>query len=68
MRHHIHREDHLFFPLDWKVFTPEDLALVTRELEHHDERGGGSAITESRQLLREMATLVGSEHSLPRDR
>ena len=58
LRHHIHREDHVFFPLAWKEFSPHDLEQIKREFAHQSSKHGDAALERNQQLVLDMGAML----------
>jgi serine/threonine protein kinase len=59
LRHHIHKEDHQFFPEAREAFTADEMKGLSELFRKEEERSGGGGTCESYQnLVQEMALLL----------
>lgn len=58
IRHHIHREEYVFYPIAEKEFSEEEQKSLLGEFEKEDKKTGGKTFEESQKLLREMGALL----------
>jgi len=68
LRQHIHREDHIFYPLVEKEFSQSDDQRLLEEFRKAEERCGGKVFERSRRLLMEMGAMLeerGQDAPLP---
>jgi serine/threonine protein kinase len=57
LRHHIHKEDHNFFPLARDEFTEKELWALSELFGREEEKFGGKFFENSQDLVQEMAKL-----------
>lgn len=58
LRHHIHREEHVFYPLVQKEFSEAEHAAVLEEFEKEHKKAGARVHDDARTLVREMGTIL----------
>lgn len=58
LRHHIHVEDHVFYPLSAKTMTAEDMGALENEFGKARERHGERAFEENHKLVIDMGSML----------
>jgi hemerythrin-like domain-containing protein len=58
LRHHIHTEDHLFFPMARGTLTAADLEEVSAEFARERERHGGDAFERNHKAVVDMGSIL----------
>ena len=58
LRHHIHREDHIFYPMVKEEFSENEGQDLLRLFEKEDQKAGGKTFENSQKLVHEMAALL----------
>ena len=58
LRHHIHTEDHLFYPMARKTLTAEEFEQVAQEFGKEHERHGGDAFERNHKLVVDMGSII----------
>ena len=58
LRLHIHKEDHIFFPMVENEFSVSDLRSLLELFEEENHKTGGKTLEESQKLVQEMAELL----------
>lgn len=58
LRHHIHREDHVFYPMVAREFSEGELRSLLDLFRQEEAKAGGQAVENSRTLLEEMSALL----------
>jgi len=58
LRHHIHREDHVFYPLVDEILSEDDQQYLAEEFESENKKKGGNTLEDSQKLLKEMGPLL----------
>ncbi len=58
LRQHIHREDHVFYPMVEETFTVDEHETLLETFEQEHEKGEGNVFEAGRILVREMGTLL----------
>jgi len=58
LRHHIHVEDHVFYPMVDSTLTPGELQQLQEEFEKQDRKAGNGTHEAARQLVRDMGSLL----------
>lgn len=58
LRHHIHTEDHLFFPMARDELTDDEKKMLVEEFEKERARAGGRSFEEAHKLLVDMGSLL----------
>jgi hemerythrin-like domain-containing protein len=58
LRHHIHLEDHVFYPLAGNVLSAGQMDSVARQFEQERERHGGDAFERSHKLVVDMGSIL----------
>lgn len=58
LRHHIHKEDHVFYPLVDEILSEDDQQYLTEEFRSESEKTGGNTLEDSKKLLMEMGPLL----------
>ncbi len=58
LRHHIHREDYVFYPLVDKELSQEEQAALLSEFKKEEAKLGGNTYQECEKLVKEMGTLL----------
>lgn len=60
LRHHIHREDHIFYPAVDIELSDEEQWYLLNEFSKEDEKAGGDFLEKNRKLVTEMGALLTS--------
>ncbi len=58
LRHHIHIEDHVFFPLAAKVLSPGDMTEIAAEFAKERTRHGGDAFEKGHKQVVDMGSIL----------
>jgi hemerythrin-like domain-containing protein len=58
LRQHIHREDHIFYPMVEQEISEEEHGLLLEEFARAEERAGAGAFEKSRGLVQEMGAIL----------
>ncbi|RJP68028.1 MAG: hypothetical protein C4532_13395 [Candidatus Abyssobacteria bacterium SURF_17] len=58
LRHHIHREDHIFYPMVDKELSKDDQKYLLDEFKKKESEDGGKAFANSQKLVQEMGSLL----------
>jgi hemerythrin-like domain-containing protein len=58
LRHHIHIEDHVFYPMAGKVLTAEEMDAVGREFAKAREKDGGDTFERCHKLVVDMGSIL----------
>jgi len=58
LRHHIHKEDHHFFPMAKEAYSESEFQDLLELFEIEDQKVGGKTFKNSRELVQEMAALL----------
>ena len=58
LNHHIHREDHVFYPMVREALSPSEMTAITELFQTEDRKAGPEALQTSRGLVRQMASLL----------
>jgi hemerythrin-like domain-containing protein len=58
LRHHIHVEDHVFYPMVRNTLSPDELARVGQEFEKERARHGADAFERSHKLVVDMGSML----------
>ncbi len=58
LRHHIHLEDHVFFPLVEETMSPEEKQSLLEEFEKEDKKSGVNTFEECHKLVVDMGSLL----------
>lgn len=58
LNHHIHREDHVFYPMVREALSPSEMTAITELFQTEDRKAGPEALETSRGLVRQMASLL----------
>jgi hemerythrin-like domain-containing protein len=58
LRHHIHREDHVFYPMVDKELSEGDQQYLLNEFKKEDAKTGGKSLDNGRKLAAEMGSLL----------
>jgi len=59
MRNHVHKEDHLFFPMVAEALTPEEMDALMVEFDKESEKAGPHVFEEAHKIVVDMgSTLV----------
>lgn len=62
LRHHIHIEDHVFYPMAKKTLAATELEQVAREFENQRERHGRDAFERNHKLVVDMGSILTHLH------
>ena len=62
MRNHIHKEDHVFFPMVKGELTPEEEALVKKEFERARIKSGEDVFEKNHKLVVDMGSILSHMH------
>ena len=57
-RAHIHKEDHVFFPMVAKEFSDQEMAQINVEFEKVKQKAGGQKFEEAHRLVVEMGSIL----------
>jgi len=58
LRHHIHTEDHVFYPMAKKTLTEKEMNLVAQEFETQKEKAGPDTFERSHKLVVDMGSIL----------
>lgn len=58
LRHHIHTEDHVFYPMARKTLGEEDLGRLAEEFERQREKHGADTFERSHKLVVDMGSIL----------
>ncbi|MGQ9652903.1 MAG: hemerythrin domain-containing protein [Thermodesulfobacteriota bacterium] len=58
LNHHIHREDHVFYPMVREALSPSEMAAITELFQTEDRKAGPKAFETNQGLVRHMASLL----------
>lgn len=58
LRHHIHTEDHIFYPMAKKMLTDEEMQLVAKEFETQKEKVGRDTFERCHKLVVDMGSIL----------
>jgi hemerythrin-like domain-containing protein len=58
LRHHIHTEDHVFFPLAKEQLTDDDMAAIAAEFENEHDRHGADTFERCHKLVVDMGSML----------
>jgi hemerythrin-like domain-containing protein len=58
MRHHIHTEDHVFYPMARKELTPEELDQLSAEFEKQRQKYGGDCFERNHKIVVDMGSIL----------
>jgi hemerythrin-like domain-containing protein len=58
LRSHIHKEDHVFFPLAQEALTAEEADQLHQEFDNASQKAGGSCFEESHKLVVDMGSIL----------
>ena len=58
LRHHIHVEDHVFFPMAKKVLTPDEIEQLSQEFIKQREKTGGDMFERSHKTVVDMGSIL----------
>jgi hemerythrin-like domain-containing protein len=58
LRHHIHLEDHVFYPLAEETMSPQEKQSLLEEFEKENKRSGEKTFEECHKLVVDMGTLL----------
>ena len=61
LRRHIHREDHVFYPMAEELLSDQEHRMLLDEFAKVNEKYGGEMFERSRQLVREMGQMLEEE-------
>ena len=62
LRHHIHTEDHVFYPMAKKTLTAADFSEVAKEFVAQREKHGGDLFERSHKTLVDMGSILTHLH------
>jgi hemerythrin-like domain-containing protein len=62
LRHHIHVEDHVFYPMAEKNLTAEDLEQISREFVSERDKHGGDVFERCHKLVVDMGSILTHLH------
>ena len=60
LRQHIHREDHVLFPMALHALSPDDLQQLLVEFQRADEKAGENFVEKNEERVQKMAALLVS--------
>ena len=58
LRHHIHIEDHVFYPMARKSLSEEELGQLSREFDKQREKQGGDTFERCHKLVVDMGSIL----------
>ena len=58
LRHHIHIEDHVFYPMAKKVLTPDEIDMLAQEFEKQKEKAGGDMFERCHKIVVDMGSIL----------
>jgi hemerythrin-like domain-containing protein len=58
LRHHIHTEDHVFYPLAKNTLSEEEMAGLADEFERQREKHGGDAFERNHKIVVDMGSIL----------
>ncbi len=58
LRHHIHKEDHIFFPAVDIELTDEENNYLLEEFSKEDNKKGGNVLEKNKTVVDEMAKML----------
>jgi hemerythrin-like domain-containing protein len=58
LRHHIHTEDHVFYPMAKKTLSEEEMRMVAREFETQKDKVGADTFESSHKLVVDMGSIL----------
>jgi len=58
LRHHIHREDNIFYPIAEKEFSEKEKEIILEAFKKEDEKANSRTTEEGKRLLREMGACL----------
>jgi hemerythrin-like domain-containing protein len=58
LRHHIHTEDHVFYPMARKTLTAEEFEQLSEEFVKQREKHGGDAFERNHKLVVDMGSII----------
>ncbi len=58
LRHHLHTEDHVFFPMARKQLTDQEMGDLLREFESTKEKMGGNTFEECHKMVVDMGSML----------
>lgn len=62
LRHHIHIEDHVFYPMAERTLSGDDLAQISQEFVAQREKHGGDVFERCHKLVVDMGSIVTHLH------
>lgn len=62
LRHHIHIEDHVFFPMVKKLLAPEEIEQLSQEFEKQKARAGGDMFERCHKIVVDMGSALSHLH------
>ncbi len=61
LKHHIHLEDHVFFPLAREAMNAEEMEALGREFEREKERHGADTFQRFHKLVLDLDAMLAGE-------
>jgi len=58
LKHHIHVEDHVFYPMVKRTLTEDEMDMVSTEFVNQREKHGGDAFERSHKLVVDMGSIL----------
>jgi hemerythrin-like domain-containing protein len=58
LRHHIHKEDHIFYPMAREELTDQDEQELVKEFDNAREKSGGIAFEEAHKAVVDMGSIL----------
>lgn len=58
LRHHIHVEDHVFYPLAKNTLTPDEMSSIAAEFDTQRERHGGETFERNHKRVVDMGSIL----------
>jgi hemerythrin-like domain-containing protein len=58
LRHHIHTQDHVFYPMAKKALTADEMEMVGREFVKAKEKDGGDTFERCHRLVVDMGSIL----------
>ena len=58
IRHHMHREEYVFYPMAEKEFSEDEYTSLMEEFSKESEKAGGKTVENSKNLIQKMGSIL----------
>jgi hemerythrin-like domain-containing protein len=58
LRHHIHTEDHVFYPMARKLLSADEMSQLEQEFDKERDRGGADTFERCHKIVVDMGSIL----------